>query len=152
MSATTGCPLYLHLTPIQANAFFRFMVTKLGEKPRMGKDRMLLQILERIKQNKKCTQLIIDEAHLIDPHPLTDLRLLISSIDERISLKIVLCGQDSLRDPLSRASQTDLAHRINMHFALHALSDVLTARKTSIPSIWSLLSLNAAHSSMRWRD
>ncbi|WP_459904064.1 hypothetical protein, partial [Desulfosarcina cetonica] len=40
-------PLYLHLTPIQANAFLRLMVTKLGEKPKMGKDRMLLQILER---------------------------------------------------------------------------------------------------------
>lgn len=115
-------PLYLHLTPIQANAFLRLMVTKLGEKPRMGKDRMLLQILERIKQNEKCTLLIIDEAHLIDPNTLTDLRLLISSIDEQISLKIVLCGQDSLRDILNRASHTDLAHRINMRFALHGLS------------------------------
>ncbi|WP_459903929.1 ExeA family protein, partial [Desulfosarcina cetonica] len=115
-------PIYLHLTPIQANAFLRLMVTKLGEKPKMGKDRMLLQILDRIKQNEKCTLLIIDEAHLIDPQTLTDLRLLISSIDEQISLKIVLCGQDSIRDILKRASHTDLAHRINMHFALHALS------------------------------
>lgn len=115
-------PLYLHLTAIGANAFLRLMVTKLGEKPRMGKDRMLLQILERIKQNEKCTLLIIDEAHLIDPQTLTDLRLLISSIDEEISLKIVLCGQDSLRDILKRASHTDLVHRINLRFALHALS------------------------------
>ncbi|WP_459904113.1 AAA family ATPase, partial [Desulfosarcina cetonica] len=69
-----------------------------------------------IKQNEKCTLLIIDEAHLIDPNTLTDLRLLISSIDEQISLKIVLCGQDSLRDILNRASHTDLAHRINMRF------------------------------------
>ena len=115
-------PLYLHLTPIQANAFLRLIATKLGEKPRMGKDRMLLQIIERIKQNEKCTLLIIDEAHLIDPNTLTDLRLLISSIDEKISLKIVLCGQDSLRDILKRASYTDLVHRINLRFALHALS------------------------------
>jgi general secretion pathway protein A len=115
-------PLYLHLTPIQANAFLRLMVTKLGEKPRMGKDRMLLQIIERIKQNEKCTLLIIDEAHLIDPQTLTDLRLLISSIDEQVSLKIVLCGQESLRDILKCASHTDLVHRITLRFALHPLS------------------------------
>lgn len=115
-------PLYLHLTPIQANAFLRLIVTKLGEKPKMGKDRMLLQILERIKQNEKCTLLIIDEAHLIDPQTLTDLRLLISSIDEQISLKIVLCGQENLKDILKRASHADLVQRISLRFALHALS------------------------------
>ena len=38
-------PIYLHLTPLNANAFLRLIVTKLGEKPLMGKDRMLLQIL-----------------------------------------------------------------------------------------------------------
>jgi hypothetical protein len=42
------------------------MVTKLGEKPQMGKDRILLQILERINQNDKCTLIVIDEAHF-DP-------------------------------------------------------------------------------------
>lgn len=115
-------PLYLHLTPVSANAFLRLIVTKLGEKPKMGKDRMLLQILDRIKQSEKCTLLIIDEAHLIDPHTLTDLRLLISSIDEQISLKIVLCGQENLREILKRASHTDLVHRITLRFTLHALT------------------------------
>jgi len=120
-------PLYLHLTPINANAFLRLIVTKLGEKPKMGKDRMLLQILERIKQNEKCTLFIIDEAHLIDPQTLTDLRLLVSSIDEKISLKIVLCGQDNLKDILKRASHADLVHRITLRFALHALSKQQTS-------------------------
>jgi general secretion pathway protein A len=115
-------PLYLHLTALQANAFLRLMVTKLGERPRMGKDRMLLQILERIRQNEKCTLLIVDEAHLIDPNTLTDLRLLISSIDEQVSLKIVLCGQENLKEVLKRASHADLVQRITLRFALHALS------------------------------
>lgn len=115
-------PLYLHLTPIHANAFLRLIVTKLGEKPRMGKDRMMLQILDRIKLNEKCTLLIIDEAHLIDPQTLTDLRLLISAIDEQISLKIVLCGQDNLKEILNRASHADLVQRISLRFALRALS------------------------------
>ncbi len=115
-------PLYLHLTPIGANAFLRLIVTGLGEKPKMGKDRMLLQILSRVKQNEKCVLLVIDEAHLIDPQTLTDLRLLVSSIEEEISLKIILCGQEPLRDVLKRASHADLVHRITMRFSLHALS------------------------------
>ena len=65
-------PLYLHLTPLNANAFLRLMVIKLGEKPKLGKDRMLLQILERINQNDKCTLFIVDEAHLLAPQTLTD--------------------------------------------------------------------------------
>jgi len=39
-------PVYLHLTQLNANAFLRVMVAKFGEKPQMGKDRMLLQILD----------------------------------------------------------------------------------------------------------
>lgn len=115
-------PIYLHFTPISANAFLRLIVIKLGEKPKMGKDRLMLQILERIQQNEKCTLLVIDEAHLIDPQTLTDLRLLISSIDEQTPLKIVFCGQENLRDILKRSSHADLVHRSPLRFYLHALS------------------------------
>ena len=119
-------PVYLHLTPLNANAFLRFIVTKLGEKPQMGKDRMLLQILERININDKCTLFIIDEAHLIDPKILTDLRLLISAIDEDVSLKILLCGQDSLNQILKRSSHADLVHRITLQFVMQPLSNEKT--------------------------
>ena len=115
-------PVYLHLTPLNANAFLRLIVIKLGEKPKMGKDRILLQILERINQNDKCTLFIIDEAHLIDPQTLTDLRLLISSIDEQISLKILLCGQENLSQILKRSSHADLVQRITLQFIMRALS------------------------------
>ena len=116
-------PVYLHLTPLNANAFLRLIVTKLGEKPLLGKDRMLIQILERIKLNDKCTLFIIDEAHLIDPKILTDLRLLISSIDEDVSLKILLCGQESLNQILKRSSYADLVHRITLQFVMQPYSN-----------------------------
>ena len=119
-------PLYLHLTPLKASAFLRLMVTKLGEKPQMGKDRMLLQILERIHQNDKCTLLVIDEAHLLDPHTLTDLRLLISSIDEQISLKILLCGQEKLSQTLRRSSHADLLQRITLQFTMRSMAKAQT--------------------------
>jgi general secretion pathway protein A len=115
-------PLYLHLTPLNANAFLRLIIAKLGEKPKMGKDRMLLQLLERINQSEKSTLFIIDEAHLIDPKALTDLRVLLSSIDENIPLKILLCGQQGLRQILKRSSHTDLVHRIPLRLSLKALS------------------------------
>jgi len=120
-------PLYLHITPLNANAFLRLIVIKLGEKPKMGKDRMLLQILERINQNDKCTLFIIDEAHLIDPNTLTDLRLLISSIDEDISLKIILCGQENLSHLLKRSSHADLLHRVTLQFIMRSLSKEKTS-------------------------
>ena len=120
-------PVYLHLTPLNANAFLRLIVTKLGEKPLMGKDRMLMQILDRININDKCTLFIIDEAHLIDPKILTDLRLLISSIDQQVSLKIILCGQENLSQILKRASYADLVHRITLQFVIHPLSKQKTA-------------------------
>ena len=115
-------PLYLHLTPLKDNAFLRLMVTKLGEKPQMGKDRMLLQVLERIQQNDKCTLFIVDEAHLLAPQTLTDLRLLISSIDEHISLKILLCGQEKLSQTLRRSSHADLLQRITLQFTMQPMS------------------------------
>jgi general secretion pathway protein A len=120
-------PIYFHLTPLNANSFLRLIVTKLGEKPMLGKDRMLMQILERIDLNDKCTLFIIDEAHLIEPQILTDLRLLISSIDEQISLKILLCGQEGLYQILKRASYADLVHRISVQFAMKPLSKEKTA-------------------------
>ena len=119
-------PVYLHLTPLNANAFLRLIVIKLGEKPQMGKDRMLLQILERINQNDKCTLFIIDEAHLIDPQTLTDLRLLISSIDEQISLKILLCGQENLSQILKRSSHADVLQRITLQFTMRPMSKAQT--------------------------
>ena len=120
-------PVYLHLTPLNANAFLRLIVTKLGEKPLMGKDRMLLQILDRINLNDKCTLFIIDEAHLIDPKILTDLRLLISSIEQEVSLKIILCGQENLSQILKRSSYADLVHRITLQFVMHPLAKGKTA-------------------------
>lgn len=120
-------PLYLHLTPIGGNAFLRLIVTQLGEAPRIGKDRLFLQIMERIRQNEKCTILIIDEAHMLEPKALTDLRLLISSVTDELPLKIVLCGQEGLRQTLKRSSHADLVNRIPVRFYLQPFTKDQTA-------------------------
>lgn len=121
-------PVYLHLTHIGPGSFLRLLVTSLGESPKLGKDRLFLQIEERVRKNEGETMLIIDEAHLIPSESLVDLRLLISSgMDEDLPLKIVLCGQDSLGAALKRSAHADLVNRICVRCALHPLTEAETA-------------------------
>ena len=63
---------------------------------------------------------------MIDPKILTDLRLLISSIDQQVSLKILLCGQESLNQILKRSSYADLVQRITLQFVMQPLSQEKT--------------------------
>lgn len=115
-------PLYLHITPLQSAAFLRLIVGALGEKPKIGKDRLFLQILQKVR-DEPTTILVVDEAHLLSPEALVDLRLLVSSaIEENPPLKIVLAGQESLHDLLARASHADLQQRISVRHHLRPLT------------------------------
>jgi general secretion pathway protein A len=115
--------LYLHITPISPNAFLRLIVTTLGEAPKFGKDRLFLQLIDRINQSDLLTILVIDEAHLIPSQALTDLRLLISSgIHPTFPLKIILSGQDTLSLLLKRSAHADLVNRISVQFRINPLS------------------------------
>ena len=116
-------PLYVHLTSIPSCALLRLIVTALGEKPRLGKDRLFLQILDKTRHTDKTTLLILDEAHLLPAEALTDLRLLVSAgLDAPPALKIVLSGQEPLQGQLARAAHADLAPRICVRYHLRALS------------------------------
>jgi len=116
-------PLYLHLTSVQPGAFLRLIVTELGEAPRFGKDRLFLQIVERINKNDTQTVIIIDEAHLISTQTLIDLRLLVSTgIDSDLPLKIIFSGQEALSAQLKRASLADLINRINVRYHIKPLA------------------------------
>jgi len=115
-------PVYIHLSAVNAKSFLRLFITRLGEKPKIGKERLFLQIEDRIRKNDKCTLLMVDEAHLLDPETLTDLRVLTSSIEEELSLKIILCGQESISQTLKRSSHTDFVNRIFVKFMFKPLS------------------------------
>jgi len=115
-------PVYLHLTHVEASALLRLIVTALGEKPRLGKDRLFLQILDPAHRRERTPVLIIDEAHLLPADGLIDLRLLVSSGLDAAPFKIVLSGQDPLRELLDRGSHADLANRITVRYHLRPLS------------------------------
>ncbi len=120
--------VYLHQTHVSPGAFLRLIVAKLGETPRLGKDRLFLQIIDRIQKNETETILIIDEVHLVPSQALIDLRLLVSSGEEsRLPLKIVLSGQEGLASLLNRSIHADLQHRICVRCRLESLSKSQTA-------------------------
>ncbi len=121
-------PLYLSLTNVGASGLLRLIVTALGEVPRRGKERLFLQIIDRLQRTELTTLLVFDEAHLISPEALTDLRLLVSSgLDHGPRLKILFSGQDWLREELKRASHADLVHRISVRYRVPPLSREQTA-------------------------
>jgi general secretion pathway protein A len=116
-------PIYLDLGSVGAGGLLRLLVTALGETPRRGKERLFLQILATTSNSDLTTLLLVDEAHLLEPQALTDLRLLMSSgLEDQIHLKILLCGQERLRDELKRAHHADLVHRIYVRYHIGPLT------------------------------
>jgi type II secretory pathway predicted ATPase ExeA len=67
---------YLHLGNLKGAGLFRALLMTLGERPRMGKDRMFEQVYQCIAKRQRCLCLLIDEAQLMDMSSMTDLRLL----------------------------------------------------------------------------
>lgn len=120
--------VYLHLTHLPSAGLLKLLVAKLGEIPRRGKDRLFQQILERARQMDGTLLVILDEAHLLNTDALTDIRLLISSaLDDAPPLKIVLVGQDPIRQTLRQSSQSALFSRIGVRYHLSALTKAQTA-------------------------
>lgn len=112
--------VYLFLTLVSSNGFLKLLVSALGELPKRGKERLFQQILDKTKKADLATVVIIDEAHLLEPCALTDLRLLVSSaLDDQPRLKIVLCGQETLRDQLKQAQLADLQNRLSVRWHVH---------------------------------
>jgi general secretion pathway protein A len=101
----------------------KLLVDKLGELPRCGKGRLFEQILGKARQADGGLLVILDEAHLIDAEALVDIRLLISSaLDDAPPLRVVLAGQEPLRQTLRQSLHVDLLNRISVRFHLAPLS------------------------------
>jgi len=121
-------PVYIHLTHVNANALLRLLVMGLGEMPARGREKLLVQILQCADKTEARTLLVIDEAHLLEADSLIDLKLLANAgLKDRSPVKILLCGQETLRDHLRRQCHIDLAQRISVQSRLYALSSDQTA-------------------------
>lgn len=58
--------IYCHLTHLPSAGLLKLLVSQLGEVPRLGKDCIYKQILERAERAEGTLLLVFDEAHLID--------------------------------------------------------------------------------------
>ncbi len=127
LSGPGWLPVYLHLTHLPAAGMLKLLVSKLDEVPRRGKDRLFEQILAKARQTEGTLLIIFDEAHLLNLDALTDIRLLISSaIDDAPPLKVILVGQEPLRQTLRQSSQAALLSRISVRHHLPSLTKVQT--------------------------
>lgn len=111
----------MHMTNISAKGVLRMLVNGLGEVPKIGKDRNFLQIMDKTSKSDLPILVVIDEAHLLPSEALVDLRLLVSGTQNQ-ALKIILCGQETLRNRLRQDTHADLAQRINVAYNLHPLT------------------------------
>lgn len=123
LSTNRYCPVYIHFTNMKNTSLLKLIASGLGEIPKLSKDRVLGQILEKTHNSEVMTILVIDESHLLESESLTDLRLLVSSaLDDNPPFKLLLVGQDSLRQQLKRNKHSDLLQRINVRYQLRPLT------------------------------
>jgi general secretion pathway protein A len=115
--------IYCHLAHLPANGLLKLVLSQLGEVPKRGKDKLYSQILDRARRTEGTLVLIFDEAHLLSGDALVDLRLLVSSaIEVGPPLKILLVGQDHIRQTLKRSEYTDIVNRISVRYQLRPLT------------------------------
>lgn len=115
--------IYCHLAHLPANGLLKLILGQLGEVPKRGKDKLYSQILDRARRTEGTLVLIFDEAHLLSGDALVDLRLLVSSaIELGPPLKILLVGQDHIRQTLKRSEYTDIVNRISVRYQLRPLT------------------------------
>lgn len=121
-------PIYIHFTHVEASSLLKLIVSELGEIPRLTKERVFLQIIDKVKKSNLTTILIIDEAHLLKNDALTDLRLLVSSaLEENPLLKIILTGQNSIKNTLKQSIHLDFASRISVYYHFKPLTKTQTS-------------------------
>jgi len=87
------------------------------------------RLLDRARGNEATLMLIFDEAHLLSGDALVDLRLLVSSaVEVGPPLKILLVGQDHIRQTLKRSEYADIVNRISVRYQLRPLTKEQTRR------------------------
>ncbi len=94
-------PIYCHLAHLPSNGLPMVVLTQLGEIPRRGNDKLYSAHMDLARRAEGTRLLIFDEAHLLSGDALVDLRLLINSaIEQGPPMKVLLSGQDHLRQTL----------------------------------------------------
>jgi general secretion pathway protein A len=121
--------IYCHLTHLPASGLLKLVLSSLGEVPKRGKDKLYSQLLDRARRSDAKLLLVFDEAHLLSGEALVDLRLLVSSaVEVGPPMKILLVGQEHIRQTLKRSEYADIVNRISVRYQLRPLNKEQTRR------------------------
>jgi general secretion pathway protein A len=113
---------YLHLANLKGAGIFRTILNALGERPRLGKDRMFDQLYARLAKSRRPLCLMFDEVQLLDIPSMTDLRILAGHIELSRKFYLLLAGQPGFSRTLQAESLADLRERIVLRAHLGAMS------------------------------
>jgi general secretion pathway protein A len=129
---------YIFNPLLSSKDFFDLLATEFRIQPQASKAAMLRRLGELLvnrHQRGLKTVLVIDEAHLLAPHLLEEIRLLSNFETTREKLlQIILCGQPELHETLSRLDQRQLKQRVSLKCSIKPLQ----ARETADYIRWRL--------------
>jgi general secretion pathway protein A len=122
---------YIFNPLLSSKDFFDLLSTEFRIPPQQSKAAMLRRLGELLVTRHKSglnTVLVIDEAHLLPPHLLEEIRLLSNFETTRAKLlQIILCGQPELHTSLSQPEQRQLKQRISLKCSIKTLAQRETA-------------------------
>jgi general secretion pathway protein A len=129
---------YIFNPLLTTDEFFDLMASEFRLKPQPSKSSMLrllgYLVMSRHAQGMR-TVLIVDEAHLLPPHLLEEIRLLSNFETNRDKLlQVILCGQPELHSILAQPELRQLKQRISLKCSIR----LLTERETSDYVRWRL--------------
>jgi general secretion pathway protein A len=122
---------YIFNPLLSSKDFFDLLSTEFRIPPQQSKAAMLRRLGELLVTRHKRglnTVLVIDEAHLLPPHLLEEIRLLSNFETTREKLlQIILCGQPELHTALAQPEQRQLKQRVSLKCSIKSLSQRETA-------------------------
>ncbi len=132
LEASRHTLVYLPNPAVGARGLYGEIVTHLGGEPRFHKAALIAQATELLGKESaergRRVLLVVDEAHLLDPGQLEELRLLTNAeLDSKSPFALLLLGQPALRARLRLGSFAALDQRVQLRYAIPPMSPEETA-------------------------
>ena len=117
---------YIFNPLLSTSEFFDLLAGEFRMRPQSSKASMLRLLgnvlMSRHSQGLR-TVLVVDEAHLLPPHLLEEIRLLLNFETNREKLlQVILCGQPELHDVLGQPELRQLKQRVSLKCSIKILS------------------------------
>ncbi len=132
LDASRHTVIYLGNPAVGARGLYTTIVTRLGGVPRFHKASLIPQAVDalttELTERGRRVVLVVDEAHLLAPDQLEELRLLTNTdMDSASPFALVLVGQPTLRQRLRLGMFAALDQRVALRYALPPMTQADTA-------------------------